>query len=839
MKALIMAGGEGTRLRPLTSTQPKPMLPMVNRPMLAHVVSLLAAHGFDDIVVTLAFLPEAIRNFFGDGSEFGVRISYATEEAPLGTAGSVRNARDELDEPFLVISGDVVTDIDLSALVAFHEERNATATLALTARPDPLEFGIVICHEDGTVERFLEKPSWGEVFSDTVNTGIYVLDPAIFSFIPDDRASDFSGEVFPALLEAGKGVFGFRAPGYWEDVGTLGAYLRTHQEVLDGRVELEIPGFRLGEGVWLGEGAEVDPSAQIAGPSVIGDYCRIGPDVRILPGTTLGANVRVGADAVIERSVVHDNCLIGQSASLRGCVVGRSSDLRRGVRCEEGVVVGERCRIGAGALLAAGVKVYPAKTVDPGAAVNASVVWETKASRSLFGVAGVAGLANVDISPELSVRLSMAYAATLPKGSTVTTSRDTSRAARVLKRAVMVGLNASGVHVHDLEATTVPVTRFAIRNARQQGGITVRLDPEDPQSVVIRFFDDRGLDLSADAQRRVERLLSREDFRRALAGELGDLEFPARVLDSYTLALTSAVDLPALRASRFKLVVDYSFGTTSFVMPTVLAKLGADVLAINPYASTTGLLRYDRREAAARVASLVTSSGASLGVVLDPHGESLTLVDDRGQVLEPTTTALALLSLAAGAEIGPTAVLAVNAPAAAAALWEASGRHVVWSKLAPQALLEAGEEADLVVGPDGAFAFPRILPGFDAAATLVQLLAMLATSGLPLSKTVGALPAVHVRHELVPTPWERKGALMRAVVEHFADGASELLDGVKLVTAEGWVLVVPDPEEPATHLYVEERSPEALEAATALWSGRLRELVASPAAPPTARVPPG
>jgi len=239
------------------------------------------------------------------------------------------------------------------------------------------------------------------------------------------------------------------------------------------------------------------------------------------------------------------------------------------------------------------------------------------------------------------------------------------------------------------------------------------------------------------------------------------------------------------------------------------------------------------------VASLVTSSGASLGVVLDPHGESLTLVDDRGQVLEPTTTALALLSLAAGAEIGPTAVLAVNAPAAAAALWEASGRHVVWSKLAPQALLEAGEEADLVVGPDGAFAFPRILPGFDAAATLVQLLAMLATSGLPLSKTVGALPAVHVRHELVPTPWERKGALMRAVVEHFADGASELLDGVKLVTAEGWVLVVPDPEEPATHLYVEERSPEALEAATALWSGRLRELVASPAAPPTARVPPG
>ena len=199
-----MAGGEGSRLRPLTSNQPKPMMPLANRPMMEHIVGLLKRHGFDEIVVTLAFMPNVIRNYFGDGSEFGVRMVYATEEHPLGTAGSVRNAMGELDERFLVISGDVLTDIDLEKVVGFHEERSALATIALVRVEDPLEFGIVITHDDGSIERFLEKPTWGQVFSDTINTGIFVLEPQIFDYIDADRPVDFSSEVFPAILEAGQ-----------------------------------------------------------------------------------------------------------------------------------------------------------------------------------------------------------------------------------------------------------------------------------------------------------------------------------------------------------------------------------------------------------------------------------------------------------------------------------------------------------------------------------------------------------------------------------------------------------------------------------------------------------
>jgi len=238
-------------------------------------VALLREHGFDDIVVTVAFMANHIRNYFGDGSELGVRMVYATEETPLGTAGSVLNARDELDERFLVISGDVLTDIDLGAIARFHSERGALATIGLTPVENPLEFGIVITRDDGSIERFLEKPTWGQVFSDTINTGIFVLEPQIFDYIESGRSVDFSSEVFPRLLEDGRPLYGAVVEGYWEDVGTLEAYVRAHKDVLDGRVEVEIPGFEISDGVYLGEGADIHPDARIEGPVIIGDYCRV------------------------------------------------------------------------------------------------------------------------------------------------------------------------------------------------------------------------------------------------------------------------------------------------------------------------------------------------------------------------------------------------------------------------------------------------------------------------------------------------------------------------------------------------------------------------------------
>ncbi|MGH3504571.1 MAG: nucleotidyltransferase family protein, partial [Nocardioidaceae bacterium] len=225
MRAVVMAGGEGSRLRPLTANTPKPLLPVVNRPIMQHVLRLLKRHGFTETVVTVQFLASLIRNYFGDGEDFGMSLQYATEESPLGTAGSVKNAAEALsDDTFLVVSGDALTDIDLGKLLAYHAEHGALATVCLARVPNPLEFGITIVGEDGRIQRFLEKPSWGQVFSDTVNTGIYVLEPEILDHVADGEVVDWSGDVFPKLLESGAPLYGYVADGYWEDVGTQDSY---------------------------------------------------------------------------------------------------------------------------------------------------------------------------------------------------------------------------------------------------------------------------------------------------------------------------------------------------------------------------------------------------------------------------------------------------------------------------------------------------------------------------------------------------------------------------------------------------------------------------------------
>jgi mannose-1-phosphate guanylyltransferase/phosphomannomutase len=831
MKAVIMAGGEGTRLRPQTSNLPKPMLPLVGRPMMEHIVSLLRRHGITDIVVTVAFLPNAIRSYFGNGSELGVRMVYATEETPLGTAGSVRNARDELTERFLVISGDVLTDIDLTSMIEFHEKNRALATLALCAVENPLEFGIVITREDGSIERFLEKPGWGQVFSDTINTGIYVLEPEIFDVIPEGRAVDFSSEVFPSVLEAGAPIFGYVANGYWEDVGTTAAYLKAHEDILDGKVEVDVSGFELKPGVYLGKGSSVDPSARLDAPAFIGENCTIDENAVIGAYTTIGANTRVSERAELRHSVVGENSYIGQAARVEGSVLGRSCDLRRGARCEPGSVVGEGCLIGANAELRAGVKVYPYKVVEAGAQVQSSIVWESGGTRTLFGREGVRGIVNVDISPELAVRLAKAWASSLEKGSVITTSRDTSRAARVLKRALMVGCNSVGVNVTDLEVATIPVTRHHIRTRGTQGGLTVRLSPDDPQSVAIRFFDSDGLDLSEGEQRRIERLYHREEFRRVTAGDIGDIDFSPRALEHYTADVVEAFGLPNASRRDLKLVLDLSYGAASFVMPNLLSKVKADVLSINPYAQTPGMISVDPLESAARVVRSVRGSGADLGAVIDAGGEHLTLVDGTGRILTNDEALMVFLDLITAGDEPVRVALPATVSYRAYRLCASRGAEVITTALSSSRLMEAAASGGVAYAADqdGGFIFPDFLPSFDGAAALVNLIALLGRSGESLAQVVARVPDLPIMRTEVETPFEQKGLVMRTLMEQLGEEDSELvlIDGIKVLSPTGWVLVVPDPEEPTTHVWAEGADRADSERLSSGYVERLRQMLSS------------
>jgi len=417
-----------------------------------------------------------------------------------------------------------------------------------------------------------------------------------------------------------------------------------------------------------------------------------------------------------------------------------------------------------------------------------------------------------------------AYGTTLKKGAVVCASRDTSRVARTLKRALVAGLNLTGVHVDDLELAPVPLTRFQVRSERAQGGITVRLMPGDPASVEIRFFDSAGSDIDEVAQRKIERLLYRDDFRRAFAGDIGDIVYPPRALEYYTAALARSIDTERVQQRGFKVVLDYSFGSASVVLPSVLAKMGAEVLSVNPFAATQGAATEDTRGRVARVEDLVRASGSGLGIVFDPDGETLVIVDDEGRALSHEQSLLALVTLVAEARPGARIALPVAASQAAERIAAVHGATIVWTKLSAGHLMEVANagDVDFAGSQEGGFIWPRFLPAYDAVATLAHLLDLLAATGLRLSTVARDLPRVHLAHEAITTPWERKGAVMRMTLEWAKDRDVVLIDGVKVVHPDGWALVLPDPEEPLTHVWAEGESDHGARQLAQEYARRIR-----------------
>lgn len=291
IKAVVMAGGEGSRLRPLTIGRPKPMVPIANKSVMEHILDLLKSHHMFEVIVTLRYMAAAIQDAFNDGGNLGMQLTYSVEEIPLGTAGSVRHAAELLDETFVVISGDALTDFDLTELVRRHKACGAMASITLTRVPNPLEYGVIVTDNSlengGRITQFLEKPSWSELISDTVNTGIYILEPEILELIPEETEYDFGSQLFPKMLEAGLPLYGHIAEGYWCDVGNINEYMRANADALYGRVMLSKPiGTHIGGDIWVGENVEIAPNAQLFGPIYLGNGVQIKGDV-IVSGPTV------------------------------------------------------------------------------------------------------------------------------------------------------------------------------------------------------------------------------------------------------------------------------------------------------------------------------------------------------------------------------------------------------------------------------------------------------------------------------------------------------------------------------------------------------------------------
>jgi mannose-1-phosphate guanylyltransferase/phosphomannomutase len=339
MKAMILAAGVGSRLDPLTRNVPKPMVPIVNRPVMEHIVELLKRHGFNEIMVNLYYLGEQIETHFGDGSRWGVRIHYSKEDRLWGDAGSVKRCEHFFDDTFVVIGGDDITDLDLTRLLRYHKEKRAIATIALSLVDDPSEYGIALLNERGRITRFLEKPRGEVIFSNAANTGVYVFEPEIFDLIPRGVTYGFGANLLPLLLEQRRPFYGFLTSSYWKDVGNLRTYQQTHVDAMQGRVSLRIPYPEARKYVWIGSNVKIDPTAEIGYPVIIGNNCEIGPGAKVLEYSVLGDNCVVEDNATVQESILWEGAVVMRDTMLVRCVVGKGCRVKSNAAVFDGVIV--------------------------------------------------------------------------------------------------------------------------------------------------------------------------------------------------------------------------------------------------------------------------------------------------------------------------------------------------------------------------------------------------------------------------------------------------------------------------------------------------------------------
>ncbi len=820
MKAIVMAGGQGSRLRPLTVNRPKPLLPLVNKPIIAHIVDWLSQNGVDEIIITLQHQAESFQNYLhGVGS--GAQIEYLLEDVPLGTAGSVAQARAsgliEDGETVLIVSGDAATDIDLNELCAFHRDRQAEVTVALHHSENPLEYGIVITEADGRITRFVEKPNWAEVVSDLINTGIYVIQAEVLDDIPADVPYDFSNDLFPRLLAQGHRLFGFPISGYWCDIGSPSAYLQANADVLHNRMRHKPLGKLMGGDIWVGENVSISPRAQVYGPVYLGNNVQIKDGAIIQGPAVIRDDTVVDTRAHISRTVMWRGGYVGEDAQIHGALVSRQCVFKARASVQEGAVIGDRCIIGEDATIFTNVKLWPGKEIDAGALVRESIIWGSHGRRVLFGRYGVTGVVNVDLTPEFAAKLGVAFGASLPKGSVVTINRDAHPGSRMLKRAIISGLPAAGVQVWDLRTQPAPVARYITRISGATAGVHVRISPYDRRVVDIRFFDGNGLNLGRSREREVERLFFREDFRRAQVDDIGTIEYAAEVEQRYSQAFLQATHREIIREAGLVIAVDYAHATTVDVLEPLLGQLGVEVVGLNqrvdPQLLSVSQGEWER--GMEMLGKIVQAMGLRLGARLDVSGSQVFFVDEAGQRIDDTIAATAMAELIWRQQPDAAIAVPVDLPSSFEHLAARRSGRVIRTKVDVHDLMSIAASGAVALAADGNghFIFPILHPVPDGMFALVCLLQYLARHKTSLARVVADLPHLAWVHETIPCPWEAKGRVLRQVHERAEAYRATTIDGVKMfLDRRRWVYIRPDPDRAVLHVVAEASSADQAQA---------------------------
>jgi mannose-1-phosphate guanylyltransferase/phosphomannomutase len=822
MKAVVLAGGFGTRIQPLTSNIPKPMLPIMNRPMLELILDKLDSMQVEEISMLLYFMPERIRDYFEKTWEGRAAIKYLVPDADYGTAGSVKYASQTLDETFLVMSGDLVTDIDIKGAVHFHRRRGSLATIVLTSVSNPLQFGVVIADDDGRIKSFLEKPGWGEVVSDTINTGIYILEPEVLKYIPEGQPFDFSKDLFPLLLRKQRPVFGYKAGGFWRDVGNPESYRSVHKDVFLEKVEVPVKGeaVRTGDGtVWLEEGARVLKGAKVNGTVVLGKGVRL-PRGHYT-NTVFGEGCEIAPGSRFDSSILWNSVAVGRRCHLVNSVICDNTRLGEGVYIPEGAVIAADCILEDGVSVERDVFLWPGKRLEAGSVLTSNLIWGDRWKAGLFEGNAVTGHTNVELSTGFAAKLGEAFGSVLPETGRILVSRDGHRASRMLKRAFLGGVLSTGVSAFDLRQMPVSVTRNRLTTFGEVGGVHFRQKQGDETSTEILFFDDGGFALTEDMTKGIDRIFFREKFRRSHYNKVGNIYELPLAKDFYMEGFLEGISGEHVRRRSYTVVLDLAHGSTSDIFPELLGELGCDAVILNANQEERRLAapQHQIEASLARVRKIVKTLGADMGFYLSPSGERLFLVDDKERSQPPHRTVLFILELMGrlAGKSKPGAYLPIQAPLIAAHgirnVRIESGRM---TRLKDRTI----RGSDLIATVNGEFAFTKFHPHWDAMYAVAAILEMMARTGGHVSEIYDSLPVTHYHSRTIVCPSETKGKLMRNFREAFKGSKLSFTDGVKVLFPDSWILLLPDLDGPTVSLAVESGDPVRARELFNQWSRR-------------------
>ncbi|HWR61411.1 MAG TPA: sugar phosphate nucleotidyltransferase, partial [Clostridia bacterium] len=819
----IMAGGEGTRLRPVTCGIPKPMVPVLNKPVMEYIIELLKKHGITDIAATLAYFPAVITDYFGDGGDFGVSLRYYVEHTPLGTGGSVKNAEDFLEGTFVIVSGDALTDIDLGKALEFHKSKGSKATLVLKRVPIPLEYGVVITDEEGRITSFLEKPSWGEVFSDTINTGIYILEPDILHYYKKGDNFDFSKDLFPRLLNDGIPMYGHVTRDYWNDIGDLRVYKEVNYDILNGKVRTEIEYREIEKGIWAGNNTEIDESCVLNAPVLIGSNCRIKGNT-LLEAAIIGNNCEIAGGTSIKRSIIWKNSKVGRNVQSRGAVICSGATVKEGVHLFENSVIGSNTTLETGAIIKPDIKIWPEKDIEADAIVTQNLVWGTKASKTLFGYRDINGDVNVNITPEFASRLGSAFGSTIRESSRIIVSSDGSNASEIIRDAFIAGVLSTGVGVISIENAVMPIMRFAVRFYKAEGGVHIWKDYNAENKVHLEFSNSEGINIDRPVEKKIENSFTREDFKRCNADSIKDIVRVENFAGYYIQTGTNMLkDYKKIKAAGLRLVVGSRSRQVVDLAASYLRNLGCSVeTVVFETERTQGAEAGKFHGDSSRIAELTVRYGACMGVVLKEDGESAVLIDHKGRILDKDKqlALTSLIILKSGME--KRLIVPHTASRVIEKMAECYSIEVVRTKNTPAALMK--EMFDKKLNMEESL-FQYIL-NFDGIWGVGSLLDFMAANSAILYDLVNELPHFHMERNEVQCDWRHKGRVIREIIEENKSREIELFEGVRINSENGWVLILPDSERPVCNIYAEGSSEEYARELAAEFTERIKSIVA-------------